>query len=415
MTLHRSSRTDIGPERDTDRLLAEWFADEARVHEPPVLLPSALARTALTRRRPAWRVPDRWLWPSNGRAGGFWRTHPMSSAITALALVSGASLLLLTAAADGDLPALLGAGTGKTIVVAQDDSGDFDTVVAAIAEAADGDTIVVRPGRYVEWIAVRDKDITIAGEGDRADIVLQSTVDSTVHVADAALTLSNLSVVGQDYGFAIDVAGTGSSAILEGVDLRSIGSYEYDHTPIRWSAGATGALRDSTVEGKVDVATGASATIEDNIMRSSCIEVGADAAAVIRRNIISGCPLGYGIAVRGGAAEVVGNDIAVPASDVVPAFGVVEDRVGIVVATGSDAVTIRDNDIHDSRTGLSAASDATIEGNEIVGNEVGIASSASLEIGPGNRVCENGRNVDPAGPVATSDSGICPDPSPGPG
>ena len=56
-----TSRPDGPPMPDTDRLLADFLAAEAPPHEPPVLLSAVLARTALTRRRPAWRIPSRWL------------------------------------------------------------------------------------------------------------------------------------------------------------------------------------------------------------------------------------------------------------------------------------------------------------------------------------------------------------------
>ncbi len=49
------------PTPDTDRILADLFAEAAPPHEPPLLIPALLARTALTRQRPAWRIPSRWL------------------------------------------------------------------------------------------------------------------------------------------------------------------------------------------------------------------------------------------------------------------------------------------------------------------------------------------------------------------
>jgi hypothetical protein len=46
---------------DLDRRLAAWFAADAAAREPEHLLGQVLARTARTRRRPAWRVPERWI------------------------------------------------------------------------------------------------------------------------------------------------------------------------------------------------------------------------------------------------------------------------------------------------------------------------------------------------------------------
>lgn len=44
-----------------DRHLSAWMAAEAPAREPEHLLGEVLARTARTRRRPAWRNPERWI------------------------------------------------------------------------------------------------------------------------------------------------------------------------------------------------------------------------------------------------------------------------------------------------------------------------------------------------------------------
>ena len=46
---------------DFDRVLTAWFDDDAPGREPEPLLGQVLARTARTRRRSAWLVPERWL------------------------------------------------------------------------------------------------------------------------------------------------------------------------------------------------------------------------------------------------------------------------------------------------------------------------------------------------------------------
>lgn len=47
--------------RDVDRLLVTWLAADAPMREPDHLLEAVLARTSRTRRRPGWRLPERWL------------------------------------------------------------------------------------------------------------------------------------------------------------------------------------------------------------------------------------------------------------------------------------------------------------------------------------------------------------------
>jgi len=59
---------------DLDRLLTAWFAVDAPMGEPERLLGQVLARTVRIRRRPAWRIPERWI--------------PMSTISTRLAATS---------------------------------------------------------------------------------------------------------------------------------------------------------------------------------------------------------------------------------------------------------------------------------------------------------------------------------------
>ena len=46
---------------DFDRHVAAWLSTDAPTSEPEHLLGEVLARTARTRRRSAWRIPERWI------------------------------------------------------------------------------------------------------------------------------------------------------------------------------------------------------------------------------------------------------------------------------------------------------------------------------------------------------------------
>jgi Tol biopolymer transport system component len=59
MTRQRMS-LDMAPD-EFDRLLAAWIDADARDREPEGLLEATLARTARTRRRPSWLLPERWI------------------------------------------------------------------------------------------------------------------------------------------------------------------------------------------------------------------------------------------------------------------------------------------------------------------------------------------------------------------
>lgn len=97
----RGTRADAAPDRQTGRLLDEWLQNEAPKHEPPLLVPIALARIALTRRRPAWLIRDWWLWRSGRGERGFQRMNPAVRLIVVTALVaSGVGLFMVAGGSD---------------------------------------------------------------------------------------------------------------------------------------------------------------------------------------------------------------------------------------------------------------------------------------------------------------------------
>jgi|GEM_PF-4379154 len=67
---------------------------------------------------------------------------------------------------------------GGTWLVAQDGSGDFTTIQAAIDAGADGDVIAVRPGVYHERINMRGKALTVQGLApEDPDVVAATVID----------------------------------------------------------------------------------------------------------------------------------------------------------------------------------------------------------------------------------------------
>lgn len=84
---------------DLDRLLTAWLTADAPIREPEPLLGVILARTARTRRRAAWRIPERWFPVSTittrvaGASRFPWRTVGVI-ALLVLALAVGAVLIV---------------------------------------------------------------------------------------------------------------------------------------------------------------------------------------------------------------------------------------------------------------------------------------------------------------------------------
>ena len=82
---------------DLDRHVAAWLATDAPTSPPEHLLGDVLARTARTRRRSAWRIPERWI-PMSAITSRFatspgvpWRTIAVAALL--IALIAGALLV----------------------------------------------------------------------------------------------------------------------------------------------------------------------------------------------------------------------------------------------------------------------------------------------------------------------------------
>ena len=103
---------------DFDRTLSAWLTAQAPTREPEQLLDRVLARTARTRRRAAWRIPERWtfmtaLTQAIPRSPVPWRTVGLV-AVLILGLVAAA--LLAIGSQSRRLPPPFGvAGNGRLI------------------------------------------------------------------------------------------------------------------------------------------------------------------------------------------------------------------------------------------------------------------------------------------------------------
>lgn len=113
---------------DLDRHLAAWFAADAAPREPEHLLGSVLARTARTRRRPAWLIPERWI-PMSAITSTVpapripWRLVA-AAALLILALAVGA--ILMVGSQQRELPAPFGPAANGLVAYSAD--GDIHTV-----------------------------------------------------------------------------------------------------------------------------------------------------------------------------------------------------------------------------------------------------------------------------------------------
>ena len=197
----------------------------------------------------------------------------------------------------------------RSIVVAQDGSGDYLTITEAVGAAADGDTVLVRPGHYVESVTITH-DITLKGDGDRAAIVLEGdgTKGDTGHpysivLSDSDATLSGMTINGQQsevylYGGAPTLA----SMTYVGVGVPWLSSEPCPDTrgcspgTIQIDRSSRATVRDSEFVGGYGVVVGGSSDmlIEGNRFTGGTgIELDDPGnAAVVRDNTITGGGIG---------------------------------------------------------------------------------------------------------------------------
>ena len=398
---------------DFERLVADRLADDGSGVVPARRITAHVgAHLDDTRQRPRWLalIKESPMRYESRLAVG-------SPAARAAAILAATMLMALTLVAAGVAGQRLLAADA-VIVVAQDGSGDHETISAAVAAARDGAEIRVRPGTYVENVVVIDKDLTIAGDGDgdRADIVLELDPDAppadidwstlldpgddpdvyALLVNGSNVSLSGITVAAPHEGAAIQAFGDGTVLDIADTTVHSLGEIAGGINAVFWLDGSAGSLRDSHIEGWVQVQAAPRVDIERNEMPAVCLGVFADGAdVVIRENTIHGCEFEKGIEIEGASTVLIeDNDIMVEDVEPGPSNPNWGGREGIEVFGGGPSVTIRDNVIHDSVVGIKIPSDASVvlEGNRIVDNEEdGITSLPDGAVVSGNTITDNGR------------------------
>lgn len=108
----------------------------------------------------------------------------------------------------------------------------YDSIQAAVDAASDGDQIVIRPGKYVEQVAIIDKDLTLVGrEGavvqafpGMEEILFEATGVSArpiIGVANAEVTIRGLTIDGANL--------SESNLFMDGIDLINAGGVIRDN------------------------------------------------------------------------------------------------------------------------------------------------------------------------------------------
>jgi F-box protein 11 len=319
-----------------DRTFERQFADRMEAERGSAPLPDSFyddfrRRASGTRQRPRWlaliKEPPMRI-----------DTRPaVGSPTIRIAAVLAATVLLAIALVAAGVAGSRLLAADAIIVVDQSGSGTTTTITEALAQAEDGDSIVVRPGIYEESIVI-DKNVTLDGEGDSAEIVIRVPEDAPalpedraplcrmgctgrtaglygVWVTADAATLTDLTILGQPTTTAIFVDGDRPTlerliTDIEGDPVNS--AFTAARVGLGVDLGSAALVRDITHEGWLAVDRGASPVIEASRLLDTCISVwGEGTAAVFRNNTISACPNGFAFNVEHGSSpRIEENDIS---------------------------------------------------------------------------------------------------------
>jgi parallel beta-helix repeat protein len=177
-----------------------------------------------------------------------------------------------------------------THIVAQDGTGEYPTIGAALAAAADGYTILVRPGTYDESLNI-DKAVTIRGNQRRGPVVISPSTSAAFTLAGSSATLADLTLRGP----LATVTILGGAPTLRGLHFEAAGVAS-DGSPglaaISVVGGSTATLSGNTITGG---ATGLSVIdsmplVEGNSISGNVtgLQVGGTALPTLTGNQICG-------------------------------------------------------------------------------------------------------------------------------
>jgi nitrous oxidase accessory protein NosD len=387
---------------DFEFRVASHLADEGVAPPSDAFYDDLISRASDSRQRPRWLalIKESPMRTSQGMAVG----SPMAR----VAAIAVATLLLATLLVGAGIAGARLLAADAALIVAQDGSGDFTTISDAVAVAEDGDTVEIRPGTYVEAIAI-DKDITLAGDGPVEEIIIQAPADGpTVSAGDevAATSLpapyallieqSDATVSGLTFeGPSSRVQAIGGAPVLEGLVFVGVGDAKLDNAgSLLVSGGSSATVRESLFDGGIGIAVSdrSEPLIDGNVLRSGA-SIGADIGdgGIIRNNDISGAdgPLGLRTPtmaliedniIAGGVTCIYLDQAAEEgAGPRIRANSISDCHTGISVNAGS-APLIEENMLEANDVGISltdGAGTASLVGNELTDNDIAIGISAS--------------------------------------
>jgi hypothetical protein len=379
-------RNGMNDDARMERLFADGLTDLAPPRAPGRLRVDITEATARTRPRPRWLavMKESPMRMSSSLAVG--------SPTARVAAILAATLLIGVAIAGAGLAGSRLLAADSTIVVDQSGGGDYTSVRDAVAAAVDGDTILVRPGRYVETVEVKVKDLTIRGDGDRESAVLEAGgTEPFLVLTNSDATISGLTLTGPasavvvqggsptltDLTFDHVGGGAGSGTVLEGLIINVystplIADNEFDGGGwIRALGGSAPVIQGNVLRGgpRIELLDpGEGAVIRGNSITDAgwvAIGIYGSSSTVIEDNRIVGGPV-EAIAIGEMGYKAFGTDPVVRNNTIA--------RVPCAITVAEDAAPrIESNDISVTEFGFVFAAPSTVQ---VSGNDIQLGDGA---------------------------------------
>ena len=383
-------RDDQVHELDTERLLSEWFEEEAPTREPVVLAPNVIARTALTRRRSRAFVRDWWR-----DLFGLHQRPSLSSILAVGGTTVVAFLLVLgltlpggfLSQSDGTDEILV---PGEAIVVNPDDENVKQTIAEAIEWAEDGETVFIFPGEYVENLRIIDKTIDLTGGGNAGDVILRpANDDEPILLIDGGQsTISNFTIRGPGNSVRI----TDAEPTITGMVFDGVGDQWWTYTGAGWD-GFEEAAQSIFVElfssptisgntfiggGEIEISGLSDATITDNTL--------IEGAAIFLSNAGDDTVVSGNTIDNSGLFSIESNSCSELS---IESNVITQADPGIAIQALCLTGVIRDNRITGANVGILLAERAA---PEIIGNVVD-TSGVALEVHEGVKPTLSGNEL----------------------
>jgi len=248
----------------------------------------------------------------------------------------------------------------------------------ALQDARDGDTILVTPGKYIDSFTIMHS-VNIVGDGDRADIIIQSPGTHCVECRSLGGSIRNLTIEsspipgapGGTYGEFYCVLVSEGSIIIEGNDLRNTGlscakiiGEEEPIGPGKKPTITNPTLRNNSIHNAsqcgILLTNGAQGVLEGNEIfdnRFSGIELRHGAAPLVKNNNIHDNKQNGIYIHSSGLGTLIGNTIS-------------RNQFNGINVEGT--IVIKDNIVtQNAKRGIYHAHDTILENNEVSGNILG--------------------------------------------